>query len=230
MTSDASPFKALMSRLFPDMKGVCQRIDEEIETHLAMSSEAAIRDGVSAEDAYRDAVLRFGDPSAVRAELIEIALRPRRRLVAAAGLAACAALALSVGLVGVVHSRSTRMGQTIAELDLALRQERARSSVVSSARFLEPAQTVHIVRIDGAVGKPRTWTISRDEPVTVRQLLARSRVLEAETTGLVFVIPFRDSDAIWSARVSDWTDPDEPDRLITESCTIMVERRLNHPA
>lgn len=230
MTPNASPFKVLVSRLFPDMRGVCQRIDEEIETHLTMSSEAQIGQGESAEDARRVAIERFGDPSAVRAELIEIALRPRRRLAAATGVAACAALALSVGLVGMVHTRSIRMGQTIAELDLALRQERARTSVVSSARFLEPAQTVHIVRVDGAVGKPRTWTISRDEQVTVRQLLARSRVLEAEATGLVFVIPFRDSDAVWSAKVSDWTDPDEPDRLITESCTIMVEQRRNHPA
>lgn len=225
MNQELPPRRTLRSRLFPDMTQICRQIDEEIESHLDMAAENHVRHGGNPAESRSAAVERFGDPSAVRAELIQIALKPRQRIASAAVVVVLGGLAASLLTVGISQRRYTAMTETVAELDASLRREQVRSTVFTSARFLEPAQTVHIVHIDGAVGKARTWTIARGEVVTVRQLLARSRVLEEEATGRVYVVPFREGEPVWMGDFSAWTDPDGDDRLITQSCTIMVERR-----
>jgi hypothetical protein len=218
------------SRLFPDMADVCRRIDEEIESHLSMAIEDLVAGGGSHAAARATAVERFGDPSAVRAELIAMALRPKRRLTAAAGGTLCVGLSASLLLTSLGNDRNAALAETIADLDAHLRREQARNATVSSVRFLQPAQTVHIVHIEGAVGKARTWTIPRDGKITALQLLARSGVLENEATGRVYLIPFRVDDPVWTIQIDDWSASAESDRIITESCTIMVERRENPPA
>lgn len=217
-------------RLFPDMADVCRQIDEEIESHLSMAIEDLVAGGGSHAAARATAIARFGDPSAVRAELIAMALRPKRRLAAAVGGALCVGLSASLLLVGIGQDRNAAMAERIADLDADLRREQARNAAVTSVRFLQPAQTVHIVHVEGAVGKARTWTIPRDEKITALQLLARSDVLEHEATGRVYLIPFRGDNPVGTIQVGDWSIVPEHDQIITESCTIMVERRENPPA
>lgn len=204
------------------LREVCLDVDAELAFHFDASA-ADLRAGGLDHDAARQRSLeRFGELAEIRAEMISIGMRPWRRL----GLVATLAAALTIAGSLTVATRFSAIARTERQ-GAALLGERLDSAKVMLAAAqpqsdLPMAQTVRFIRVRGAVANPSLWTIPRDRPVTVAQLIAKCGGLTLDATGRVFVVEDRAATPLTLDMNRSGVDPDG-DLPLPRSCTLVVE-------
>lgn len=211
---------------FPTLREICRQIDEELEFHAESARRHLLAqpNGASGPDNSGSmAEAPFVGMSEVRAELIGIALRSRRQ-AGACVLGVLCAICAGLGSYGMVVSDhlSTEQRQT-AQLIRALQITEARLDVADGESRMQLAQTVHQVRLEGHVAKPRLWTLPRDRTVTVRQLLARSGEDDLPLSVRVVIVSEEPGAMVVTIEPDDWSNPDGTDYPITSSCSVYVQ-------
>lgn len=205
------------------LRQVCRDVDDELGFHLDEKVRAMFHDGIDPARAYDEALREFGDVSEVRAQLINIGMRPWRIGAGLCSLLLIAAVAGSVVAAYVSHDKLEQ--QIVAHSQLAEQLEITRLAAPAAQHVeLAPAQAVRFVAVEGAVRYPRLWTIDRSRDLSLTQLLAKSGGLTSDASGRVFILPRR--DGAFEPQVVDYhavLAQAQRDPMLPRSCRVVVE-------
>ena len=178
---------AVGGRLPKTIHQVSIEIDQELRFHMDSTIERLIREHKDPTEVVRIANEQFGDIAQIRAELMSIAMRPWRRLLAwTTGL-----LALSIALAAAGGFAWSSQLKAQAHTASSLRDELGRTRVALLSTDirdqLEPAQSVRFIRIHGAILRPSVWTFTRATSITLGQLIAKSGGETDAAAGWVYI-------------------------------------------
>lgn len=195
---------------------ILQEIDEELRFHHDEALKKHLSRGLEPDEAAQAAREELGDLQRLRRRCLREAIGPRRHARAVTLSAGVIALAAAGFAYTHTSGRLARSQETLSRLDARV-QELSRSlAAVQGGEMVPLAQTVHFITIDGAVQKPRLWTLPRNAEPTLRQLIQRSGGLRSDASGTIVVSKLRGREVVETLVITpaEWNDPSGPDPVL----------------
>jgi len=211
---------------------IVRDIDDELRSHLELAEAAHREGGADAEASHRAAVEEFGDPEAHRRACLRAALAPRRQLRLSVGAVGAAVMLFAAGGYLDASARLRTSQEQLSRISAEVEGLRSSLAAVRGGETVPLAQTVHFITVEGAVEKPRMWTLPRNSAPTLRQLIQRSGGLADDATGRIVVSRLKGREVVETLVIEpgEWMDPGGLDPVLEGFFHVVAVSRVDSAA